>query len=263
MCADVRRAVTLAAVLLASAPVCVRAAYPQPPLSRAAIVEHLGAPVPRDLPLTDSSGRDFQLAALLDGRTPLIISLAYFRCPMLCPLGQQSLADALRDSGLHVGTDVRVLTVSIDPGDTPALAGDWKRRADARLGTSPDDWRFAVGREREVRRLADTVGFAYAYDPRTNQYSHPAALFVIGADGAVARYVYGMSYDPVALKTSIEAARANQRGGTVERFLLRCFHYVPSLRQHGSTVAWTLRAGGGIVTLLVAGALLALWRRER
>jgi protein SCO1/2 len=263
MSVDARRSATLAAVLLALLPIWVQAAYPQPPLSSAAIVEHLGAPVPRDLTLTDSTGRDFQLASLLDGRTPLVISLAYFRCPMLCPLGQQSLADALRDSGLRVGTDVRVLTVSIDPADTPSLAADWRRRADNRLGASPVDWRFAVGREREVRRLADTLGFAYAFDPRTNQYSHAAALFVIGADGAVARYVYGMSYDAVGLKIAIEAARANQRGGTVERFLLRCFHYVPSLRQHGSTVAWTLRAGGSIVTLVIAGALLALWRRER
>ena len=41
------------------------------------------------------------------GQRPLVLSLAYFTCPMLCSLGQQGEADAFRESGLRLGRGLR------------------------------------------------------------------------------------------------------------------------------------------------------------
>jgi protein SCO1/2 len=202
---------------------------------------------------------------LFSGSKPLVISLAYFNCPMLCPFGQEGAADAFRDSGWQLGRDFRALTVSIDPRDTPATARDWHDRMANRLHEDPAalDWHFLVAREADVRRLAETLGFEYAYDKQSGQYSHPAALFVITSSGRVSHYLYGITYDPSVLAAALSDARDNKGGSSVERFLIRCFHYIPSLRQHGSFVTWLLRLGGAGVTASVGGLLLVLWRRER
>ncbi len=236
----------------------------QSPLQQAVIVEHLGATVPRDLTFTDSSGRPLALGTLLGDGKPLVISLAYFTCPMLCPLGRDGLADALRGAGLRLGTDVRALTVSIDPRDTPARAAEWRRQAAARLGVGAAglDWHFAVGREPEIRRLADTLGFSYAYDAESGQYSHATAVFLIGGNGTISRYLYGISFDADVFASAVAAARVNTRGRALDRLLLRCFHYVPSLRRHGGLVTWVLRTGGAAVVLCVGSLLFMLSRRE-
>jgi protein SCO1/2 len=236
----------------------------QTPLQSAAIVEHVGAALPADLVFTDAAGRQVSIGSFT-GSKPLVISLAYFSCPMLCPFGQEGAADAFRDSGWQLGRDFRALTDTIDPRDTPATAMDWHDRMAGRLHADPStlDWHFVVGRESDVRRLAATLGFEYAYDRQSGQYSHPAALFVVTSSGRVSHYLYGITYDGSALAAALADARDNRGRGSVVRVLVRCFHYVPSLRQHGSFVVWLLRIGGAGVTASLGGLLLVLWRRER
>jgi protein SCO1/2 len=234
------------------------------PLQQADIVERVGAAVPRDLAFTDSSGRRVRLGDLMTGETPIVLSLAYFTCPVLCHLGQDGLAEALRVSGWRVGPDVRVVSVSIDPRDTPAAARQWRLRAATLLAVPPDtmDWHDLVGDEPAIRRLADAVGFRYAYDGASGQYSHAAAVFVLTPAGRISRYVYGVTFEAATLDAALRAARANQGGGPFERFLMRCYHYVPALRRHGWVVVWMLRAGGVLVTAALASLLIVLWRRE-
>lgn len=239
-------------------------AQPAPPLQAARIVEHVGTPLPRDLTFSDADGRRVSLGSLIGSR-PLVISLAYFTCPMLCHLGQDGAADAFRDSGWHLGDDFEAVTVSIDPRDRSEAALAWRRRAAQRLHRPEDGlgWRFLIGDPTSIAALADALGFEYAYDEASGQYSHAAALYVIATDGRIARYLYGIDYEPSALAAALEAARQNQLGGPVDRLLLRCYHYVPSLRRHGGFVAWLLRLGGLSVTLSIASLLIMLWRRER
>ncbi len=236
----------------------------QPALQRANVVEHLGAAVPGDVRLVDETGQPVSLSSLI-GTKPVVLSLAYFNCPMLCPLEQQGMADALRDSGWRIGPDFRAVTVSIDPSDTPAVARQWRARTAARLGVPADglDWHYLVGRQPEIRRLADAVGFEYARDPESGQFSHAAVLFVIGADGRIAQYLYGISFAPKDVADALSAARSNATRSTAERFLMRCYHYIPSLRRHGGLITWTLRFGGGLVTATLGIGLVVLWRRER
>jgi protein SCO1/2 len=247
-------------ILLGLAP--VRSAA-QGPLQSATITEHLGAALPAALTFTDDGGHTITLDSLLGGK-PLVISLAYFSCPMLCPLGQDGAADGFRASGWQLGRDFRAVTISIDPRDRPSVAHAWRERVAGRLGVpaSAVDWPFLVGDEPNIRRLADAVGFQYSYDEASGQYSHAAALFVVGADGRVSRYVYGIAFDPADLAGALTAAGANRRVSSLETVILRCFHYVPALRQHGGFVVWLLRIGGLTVTAAMVSMLLVLWRRE-
>src|SRR5690348_18133563 len=45
-----------------------------------------------------------------------------------------------------------------------------------------------------IRALAGAVGFRYVYDPRSEQFAHPAVAIVLTPDGRVSRYLYGVSF---------------------------------------------------------------------
>ncbi len=256
--------VVLAIFALATAGRGVVGAQDRAPLAAATITEHLGDRLPPDVALTDSDGSPVRLSSLI-GDVPVVLTFAYYTCPMLCELGQDGAADAFARSGRRIGRDFRVATVSIDPRDTPALAREWHDRVVARLGASAEGtaWHVLVGREADVRRLADAVGFAYARDTDTGEYAHPTALFLLTPDGRIAEYVYGVTFDPPDIAAAIDRAAAGRTTTAIERFLTRCFHYVPSLRRHGQAVTWLLRLGGLTVTAIMGVLLLELRRRDR
>jgi protein SCO1/2 len=181
---------------------------------------------------------------------------------MLCPMVEDGAANALRATGLRIGTDYRAITVSIDPSDRPETSRQWRRRIAGVLHAPPDlDWRFLTGNQPAITRLTNALGFHYARDPESGQYSHAALIFVLTPDGRIARYLYGIDFDPVRLRSALSDAAAGRTGGAVERLLLRCYHYVPALRRHAGLVVWTLRLGGLLVVGAVAGPLVWLWRR--
>src|SRR4051812_19848388 len=59
---------------------------PPPDLAGVGIDPKPGAELPRDAALTGSDGRSFVLGEYADREKPLILVLAYYRCPMLCSL---------------------------------------------------------------------------------------------------------------------------------------------------------------------------------
>ena len=78
------------------------------------VIERLGEPIPGELRFYDSFHNDVALKDLLDGKRPVLVSLVYFECPMLCSLVMKGLVRALNDSGLQLGKDYRGVTVSFD-----------------------------------------------------------------------------------------------------------------------------------------------------
>ena len=56
------------------------------------VVEHLGDTIPLDLAFVDESGNTVRLGDYLQPGRPVIVDLAYYRCPMLCNLVFNGLA---------------------------------------------------------------------------------------------------------------------------------------------------------------------------
>jgi len=240
---------------------------PPPALSDVDIVEHLGSDLPRALAFTDPDGASVRLGDLLDGKRPLVLVLAYFRCPMLCDLVQQGVVSALRGSGLRPGRDVRAITISIDPHDT---RGNARLRQTGLLtalgGAMPAPagaWRVLTGQEPQIRALAAALGFRYVFDPASGQYAHPACAFVLTPDGRISRYLYGATFRPFDLRMAAVEAAAGRIGGVVDRVLLTCFRYDPSARKYGVYVIGVMRGGSAFVLLLFSLGMMALLRRDR
>jgi protein SCO1/2 len=192
------------------------------------------------------------LSDLLDHTVPTVLVLAYFRCPVLCDQIIGALVRSLPATRTDTGLDYRALIVSFDPRDTPK---DAVAKAATLLGPLSTferaHWQFVVDDRGSAARLAEAVGFRYRFDPSTGMFAHPAVAVAISPDGRIARYLYGVSFPPDVVAPALRDAARGQAQGSLNRILLTCALYIPSLRHHAAAVAWVLRGG----TLLAFGAL--------
>ena len=237
-----------------------------PELNGVDIVEHLGGAVPRDAAFRDTSGRAVKLGDYFDGKRPTVFVFAYHTCPMLCSLVLDATVRSLDEVAWTVGREFDVISVSIDPNDTPETATRKRAQVIAsypRARGSTDGWHFLVGDETNIRRVTDAIGFKYNYDARQKQYGHPAAIYLLTPEGRIARYLYGISYPPGDVRLGLLEASEGRSISTTEKLLLYCYHYDPQGKKY-SLVAMNVMRLGGVVTLGAIGSFLAvMWARER
>jgi protein SCO1/2 len=233
----------------------------------AGLDEHPGVQVPLDLRFTATDGHAVQLGEVLGRGRPAVLVLAYARCRMLCSVVLRGVAEAVRASALRSGRDFDLVTVSIDPRET---ADEGRRKQDAlldKIGREGDRgaWTYLVGTPDAIRRLADVLGFRYAWDERTEQYAHPAVVFALTPDGRVAEYVRGVTFPDRELDRAIARAGASLVSAGAARDLLECFHFDPSLTRYGARIQAFFRIGAGAVMAVLFGAVIALfvWERRR
>jgi protein SCO1/2 len=224
--------------------------------------QHLGDTVPLDAVFRDESGRAVKLGDYF-GRRPVVLSLAYYDCPMLCTVTLNGLASALDVLAFEPGRDFEVVTVSFEPKETPELAAA-KKAAYLRRYQRPGAaaaWHFLTGDAAQIRRLTGAVGFRYAWDERTKQYAHASGIMVLTADGRLARYLYGVEYAPKDLRFAIVEASQGRILSPVDRLLLYCYHYDPELGRYGKSVMALLRVAA-VLTLGAIGAMIFGLRRR-
>lgn len=257
----------LALVFLGTVPARAQDGLP-PTLREVRFDQRLNAQVPLDLAFRDETGAAVHLRDYCAGK-PVILVLAYYKCPMLCTEVLNGLVRGLLDVPFNVGDEFRVVTVSFDPREQPDLAAAKKktyleryRRAGAEQG-----WHFLTGAEPEIRQLTEAVGFHYVYDAKHDQYAHRAGILILTPEGRISRYFYGIRFSPRDLRLGLVEASANRIGSPVEQVLLFCFHYDPAEGKYGVAVMNFVRLGG-VATLLALGTLLVVlkrqeWRRAR
>lgn len=233
-------------------------------LAQVGVDEHLDTRLPLDLQFVDETGRTVRLGQYFDGSRPLILTLNYYECPMLCGLQLNGLAQGLKGVDWTIGDRFDVVTVSINPSETPTLA---RQKRQSYLSFYDRDgaasaWHFLTGQEADIRRLANTVGFHYAYDPQQKQYAHPAVLFVCTPDGRVARYLYGVEFPPKSLRLALLEASEGKMGNPLDRIVLYCYHYDPSSHRYAPVAMNIMRVGGGATVLLLGLSLGIFWFRD-
>ena len=162
------------------------AAAPLPVALQVGFDQKLGGQVPLDLMFHDEEGRAVRLGDLFGGR-PVILSLAYYDCPMLCGMSLQGIASSLKTLSFDAGREFEVVTVSFNPKETAAQAKAKKiQMLDlyGRPGTAPG-WRFLTGDAEPIRKLTEAVGFRYAWDGEQKQYAHPTGIIVLTPGGRI------------------------------------------------------------------------------
>lgn len=227
------------------------------------IDERPGALLPRELEFHDQDGKSVRLGDYLEKDRPLLVVLAYYRCPMLCSLVLNGLGDGLRGVAWGVGERFRVVTISIDPSDTAGMA---QKKRESQLGAygrkvAPRGWDFLIGREPDVKRLADAIGFHYRYDRLQKQYAHAAGAFVFTPDGRLSRTLYGISFPERSLRLALAEAAGGKLGSAWDKVLLFCYHYDPAARGYVVGARRVMKLGA-VLTILGLGLFFRLLTRK-
>jgi protein SCO1/2 len=232
-------------------------------MAGAAFDQRIGAALPLDAVFRNEAGETVRLGDYFDGR-PVVLMPAYYRCPMLCGVVLDGLARALSALPFEVGSAFAVVTFSFDPEDPPARAAAKKtdllstfRRPGAATG-----WHFLTGEEGSIRRLAEAIGFRYAYDPGTSQYAHASGVVVATADGRVSRYFFGVEYAPRDLRLALVEASERRLGSRIDRLLLLCFTYDPTTGRYTRAALGAMRLGGAMTALALGVFVALMLRRE-
>lgn len=228
------------------------------------IDQKLDQPLPLSLEFRDEQGKTVRLADFFNGK-PVILNLTYFRCPMLCSLVLEGLVKGLKPLRLNPGKEFQIVTVSIDPKDTPAQALEKKQKyakSYARPGAE-QAWHFLTGPQASIDALAKAVGFRYVYDPQSGQFAHAGGIIVTTPEGRLARYFYGIEYAPRDIRLALVEASKGKIGSWADQVLLLCFHYDPMTGKYGFFIMNFLRAASFLTAGAVALSIFIMLRRER
>lgn len=233
-------------------------------LQEVGLDQKLNTQVPLNLRFKDEDGRVVTLGDYF-GKRPVILTLNYFECPMLCTEVLNGLVSALGVMNFSVGKEFDVVTVSFDPRDTPERA---RQKKAAYLGRykrpgSESGWHFLTGSDHEIAALTRAVGFRYAYNAKAGQFAHASGVMVATPEGRLSHYFYGIEYGPRDLRLALVEASDHKIGTAVDQVLLACFHYDPSSGRYSMAVMTAVRAAGLAMVGLIVGAIVLMRRRER
>jgi protein SCO1/2 len=239
-------------------PIALRAPDPTDRFNEIIIDQKLNAQIPLDLRFKDESGRSVVLGEYFTDK-PVVLSLVYYECPMLCNLilnGMVTAFDA-NENKLDIGKDYVVLSVSIDPDETPELAG--KKKANYleqyhREGGSAG-WHFLTGDQDAIEDLATAVGYRYYYDTTTNQYAHASGIMILTPQGKISSYYLGIEYFPRNLQLALVDAGQGKIGSLVDQLVLLCYMYDPTKGTYGFYIMSVVRLAGTATAL----AVVAFW----
>lgn len=263
-----RARAALALVLLVLAPITARSQAPPSPgsiIERVGFDQKLGAQVPLDLTFHDETGQTVRLKDLMRPNRPVVLALVYYNCPMLCTQVLNGLTRGLKPLALELGSDFDIITVSIDPKDTPELAGRKKASYLGLYGREGREagWHFLTGAPPAIEALAAAVGFRYTFNPGSGQYAHAAGVVVLTPDGRAARYFYGIEFAPRDLQFGLMEASAGRVGSAISRAMLLCYDYDAATGKYTLSILRLSQALSVATALGLAGMVAYLLRRER
>jgi protein SCO1/2 len=229
-----------------------------PGLEQVGITQKLDTQLPLDLTFRDETGKSVQLREFF-GKKPVILNFVYYSCSMLCPETLSGLTTAMKGLKFELGKEFDVVSISIDPRDTPEFASDKKAEYLKRYG-HPEraaGWHFLTGQQDAITALTSAAGFGYQYDAKTGQFAHATAIMIVTPQGKLAQYFYGVDFAPKDLRLGLVQASNEKIGNLVDQVLLYCYHYDPATGKYGAVVARVLRISGA-ATILILGLMIVL-----
>jgi protein SCO1/2 len=231
------------------------------------IDQKLDQKLPLDLTFRDESGATVKLGKYF-GHKPIVLSLVYYDCPMLCTQILNGMVTTFRVLPFQIGNEYEVVSISFDPRETATIATNKKKvyvdylpekmRAGANSG-----WHFLTGDAESIKQITDAVGFRYHYDESTKQFAHASAIMLATSEGKLARYFYGIDYPARDVRLGLIETSQNKIGSPVDQLLLYCYHYDPATGRYGAVVMNIMRIAGVITMIAIVTMLLLLSRSRR
>ena len=227
------------------------------------IEEHLGRAIDLDLTFNDENGQVVKLRDFFNKGRPVLLNLVYYNCPQLCTLILNRQVEIMKQMPWTPGNQYEIVSISIDPRETPEIASQKKASYLASYGKPAPGWHFLTDRDNNAKRLAELIGYHYRWDPRIQQYAHLAGIMILTPEGKVARYLYGINYRALDLRFGLAEAAENRSTITIERVLLFCYRYDPVENKYVLFATNFMKAGGVLTILILGGFLWRMFLAER
>lgn len=239
--------------------------------NRVGIDQNLDAKVPLDLEFKNESGQTVKIGDYFQNKKPVLITMLQLTCDQVCSAQFGAMETAFKDSafGFTPGQEFEILTVSIDPKESPMIAQDVKQEQlkNLNIAGAEKGWHFLTGDEKNTKELAKTLGIKYMWDEGSKQYLHPDGIVMVTPDGHISRYFMRLNYNPRDLRYSIIESSKDRIGTFIDQIALTCFHYNPATGKYTLQIMMFLRLVGGAFVLgsvlMIAFAVLREKRGSR
>jgi protein SCO1/2 len=164
-----------------------------------------------------------------------------------------------------IGKEFTVLTVSINPRETFAIAASRKDLYIQRYGRPGAErgWHFLTGKADAITALTHAVGFRYVYDKKKDEYAHASGIVIFTPEGKAARYLYGVEFSPRDMRLALIEAANHTIGSPVDQILLYCYHYDPLTGKYGVIIMNVLRLAGSATAVALGSFMVVMFRRDR
>ncbi len=235
-------------------------------LNGVGIEEHLGDPIPLNVRFRSDNGGMVSFGDLLQDGKPILLTLNYSDCPGLCVAQLNGLAKGINDVGsLSMGKDFKMVSLSIDPRETLDKSQKTKAKYVESLYSqhAGTGWSFLTGTERDIQKIARSVGFNYTFDAKHNRYNHSAAAIFVSPEGRISRYLYEVGFEGPTLKMALLEAGEGKIGTTMDAFVLWCSHYDASENRYSSSAQKLLSIAAGVFVLMGVVLSIPFWISRR
>lgn len=225
--------------------------------------QNLKDKVPLNLTFVDSNNKKVKLGDYF-GSKPVILTLMYFECPMLCGEVINGTFQGMKDLKFKAGRDFQYVAVSINPHEGPKLAAQQKAQYLKRykMTALADGFHFLTGQQANIQALAKAVGFRYSYDPTTKTYAHPAGIILVNADGRISHYLGGVVFHTQDLRLGLVDSSQGKVGSLTDIILLKCCTFDPNTGKYNFAVHKLLSFGGALI-ILCLGTLIFMLTRQK
>ncbi len=231
------------------------------------IENRVGEFIPLNLVFNDERGTAVTLGQYFKQGKPIVLTLNYSDCPGLCVAQLDMLVTTLRDlNGAAIDDDFEILTVSIDPTESPEKASRSKAKYAGMLSgeKAKKGWHFLTGNQSNIAKLADAVGFRYSYDKANKRYNHAAATYFLSSDGRICRYLLSLGTEPQQFQLAIsEAAEGKLTRTFTDAIIQMCYLYDPDANRYTASARRIMSLAAGAFVILLTGCSAPFWFSRR
>ena len=210
----------------------------------------------------DENGKKSRLGDYLY-KTPVIFTPVYFKCPSVCNLQLNRLAEAMQKIKIEIGRDVSIVSLSFNPAENPQIAKE-KKKAYMKMYNLPggeSDWHFLTGKFEDIKTVTKSLDFEYYIDRESREYIHKPVSYFLDRNGNVIHALSGSKIEPGTVKMLIVAASLGEYGTISDRLLW----FFLQFDEKNATLKINL--GNGIrfvlVTFLVMVLILGYFRESK
>jgi protein SCO1/2 len=219
------------------------------------VVVPASAMLPLFATVTDATGESRALGEIVS--RPTVLVFADYKCRTLCGPVMSFVTSALEQSGLRAGDQFQLLVIGLDPKNIADDASDMRHRYIDDGSPLFDASTFVTADQTTVQALTAALGYRFYYDAGDEAYIHPAAAYVLTADGKVSRVLTGLGLSATDMRLALVEASDGRIGTFHDQVRLLCSAFDPA---HGTynVMIWRLLEVSAAVTVILLGGGIGL-----